>query len=111
MIEYGSDYLLGWRRLRRRSLRERDRLWRRATPLTTRCRMRCNIWGMWRFGNRCRLTNIRQRRFYIDGTNSSDRAHPKNTKRPAWEAGILADCAGDWDLQHPTFPSSTTARS
>jgi len=69
-------------------------------PAYYRCRMRVQYLGM-TFREPVAVTKIRQRRFYIDGTNPSDGRHPKNTKRPAWKRGFLPIARGDWDLQRP----------
>jgi len=58
MIEYGSDYLLDWRRSLQRNLRSATGWGRQAIQYITRYPMRCNIWGTWRFANRFRRTNI-----------------------------------------------------
>ena len=93
MIEYGSDYLLGLATFAPEKFAERDRLWEAADP------------GYYALSDALQhLGNVAFREpipaykhsaavfLHLTGRISSDLAHPKNPKRPPWEAEILQDC-------------------
>jgi len=94
MIEYGSDYLLGLAAFAPEKFAARDRLWENGDP------------GYYALSDALQnLGNIAFRDpvpaykhsaavfLHLIGRIPSDRTHPNNPQRPAWEAGILADCA------------------
>jgi 4-hydroxy-tetrahydrodipicolinate synthase len=93
MIEYGSDYLLGLATFAPEKFAERDRSWEAADP------------GYYALSDALQhLGNVAFREpipaykhsaavfLHLTGRISSDLAHPKNPKRPPWEAEILQDC-------------------
>jgi 4-hydroxy-tetrahydrodipicolinate synthase len=94
MIEYGSDYLLGLATFAPEKFAERDRLWATGDP------------GYYALSDALQyLGNVAFRRpvpaykhsaavfLHLVGSIPSDLSHPKNPRRPAWEAEILRDCA------------------
>src|SRR5712664_2728276 len=93
MIEYGSDYLLGLATFAPEKFAERDRLWETGDP------------GYYALSDALQyLGNVAFRApvpaykhsaavfLHLVGRIPSDRTHPKNPRRPAWEAEILRDC-------------------
>ena len=113
MIEYGSDYLLGLATFAPEKFAERDRLWEAGDPAYYALSDALQYLGNVAFREPVPAYKHSAAAFlHLTGRIPSDRAHPKNTKRPAWEAGILADCARRLGLATtPPFQSSTTARS
>ncbi len=94
MIEYGSDYLLGLATFAPEKFAERDRLWETGDP------------GYYALSDALQyLGNVAFRApvpaykhsaavfLHLVGRIPSDRTHPKNPRRPAWEAETLRDCA------------------
>lgn len=94
MIEYGSDYLLGLAAFAPEKFAERDRLWQAGDP------------GYYALSDALQhLGNVAFRApvpaykhsaaafLHLIGRIPSDRTHPENSQRPAWEAEILRDCA------------------
>jgi 4-hydroxy-tetrahydrodipicolinate synthase len=94
MIEYGSDYLLGLATFAPERFAERDRLWETNDP------------GYYGLSDALQyLGNVAFRApvpaykhsaavfLHLVGRVPSDLTHPKNPRRPAWEAEILRDCA------------------
>src|SRR6266851_6164369 len=94
MIEYGSDYLLGLATFAPEKFAERDRLWETGDPAYYALSDALQYLG-----------NVAFREPVPDYKHSaavflhlveripSDLTHPKNPKRPPWEAEILRDCA------------------
>jgi dihydrodipicolinate synthase/N-acetylneuraminate lyase len=93
MIEYGSDYLLGLAALAPEKFAERDRLWENADR------------GYYALSDALQhLGNIAFRDpipaykhsaavfLHLTGRIPTDLPHPRNPKRPPWEAEILQDC-------------------
>jgi dihydrodipicolinate synthase/N-acetylneuraminate lyase len=93
MIEYGSDYLLGLATFAPEKFAERDRLWESGNP------------GYYAVADALQyLGNVAFRQpvpaykhsaavfLHLTGRIPTDRVHPKNPRRPAWEAEILRDC-------------------
>ena len=93
MIEYGSDYLLGLATFAPEKFAERDRLWESGDP------------GYYELSDALQyLGNVAFREpipaykhsaavfLHLEGRIPSDLTHPKNPKRPGWEAEILEDC-------------------
>jgi len=94
MIEYGSDYLLGLAAFAPEKFAERDRLWEAGGP------------GYYALSDALQyLGNVAFRApvpaykhsaavfLNLVGRIPTDRTHPSNPQRPAWEAEIMADCA------------------
>jgi len=94
MIEYGSDYLLGLAAFAPEKFAERDQLWEAGDP------------GYYALSDALQyLGNVAFRApvpaykhsaavfLNLIGRIPSDRTHPENPQRPAWEAEIMADCA------------------
>src|SRR5439155_2852851 len=94
MIEYGSDYLLGLATFAPEKFAERDRLWEVGDPAYFALSDALQYLGNVAFRDPVPAYKHSAAVFlHLTGRISSNRAHPKNTKRPEWEAGILADCA------------------
>ncbi len=94
MIEYGSDYLLGLATLAPEKFAERDHLWEIGEA------------GYYALSDALQyLGNVAFREpvpaykhsaavfLHLAGRIPTDLTHPKNPKRPAWEAEMLRDCA------------------
>ena len=94
MIEFGSDYLLGLATFAPERFAERDRLWETGDP------------GYYALSDALQyLGNVAFRApipaykhsaavfLHLAGRIPSDLTHPKNPRRPEWEAEILRDCA------------------
>jgi 4-hydroxy-tetrahydrodipicolinate synthase len=94
MIEYGSDYLLGLATFAPEKFAERDQLWASGNP------------GYYALSDALQyLGNVAFRKpvpaykhsaavfLHLVGRIPSDLTHPKNPKRPSWEAQMLQDCA------------------
>jgi len=94
MTEYGSDYLLGLATFAPEKFAERDRLWEAGDP------------GYYALSDALQhLGNVAFREpipaykhsaavfLHLTGQTATDLTHPKNPRRPAWEAEMLQDCA------------------
>src|SRR5690242_8732959 len=94
MIEYGSDYLLGLATFCPERFAERDRLWEAGDA------------GYYALSDALQhLGNIAFRAavpaykhsaaafLHLTGRIPSAQPHPKNPRRPVWEAEMLSDCA------------------
>jgi len=94
MIEYGSDYLLGLATFAPEKFAERDRLWEKGNP------------GYYALSDALQyLGNVAFREpvpaykhsaavfLHLVGRLPSSLSHPRNLRRPIWEAEILRDCA------------------
>jgi dihydrodipicolinate synthase/N-acetylneuraminate lyase len=94
MIEYGSDYLLGLATFAPEKFAERDRLWE-----TNDSRYYSLSDSLQHLGNVAFREPVPAYKhsaavfLHLTGRIPSDRTHPKNPARPAWEAEILKDCA------------------
>jgi dihydrodipicolinate synthase/N-acetylneuraminate lyase len=94
MIEYGSDYLLGLASFAPEKFAERDRLWQAGDPAYYALSDALQYLGNVAFRapvpaykhSAAVFLNLLER-------IPSDRTHPNNPQRPAWEAEIMADCA------------------
>ena len=94
MIEYGSDYLLGLATLAPEKFAERDRLWERGDPAYYALSDALQYLGSVAFREPVPAYKHSAAVFlHLVGRMPSDRTHPKNPKRPQWEAEILRDCA------------------
>jgi dihydrodipicolinate synthase/N-acetylneuraminate lyase len=94
MIEYGSDYLLGLASFAPEKFAERDRLWEAGDPAYYALSDALQYLGNVAFRSPVPAYKHSAAVFlHMAGRTPSDRVHPKNPKRPAWEADILRDCA------------------
>ncbi len=94
MIEYGSDYLLGLATFAPEKFAERDRLWETGDPRYYALSDALQYLGNVAFRepvpaykHSAAVFLHRVRRI------PSHLAHPRNPKRPPWEAEMLGDCA------------------
>ena len=94
MIEYGSDYLLGLATFAPEKFAERDRLWETADPRYYALSDALQYLGNVAFRepvpaykHSAAVFLHRVRRI------PSHLTHPRNPKRPPWEAEMLGDCA------------------
>jgi dihydrodipicolinate synthase/N-acetylneuraminate lyase len=106
MIEYGSDYLLGLATFAPEKFAARDRLWEAGDPAYYALSDALQYLGNVAFRapipaykhSAAVFLNLIER-------IPSDRTHPKNPQRSAWEAEIMVDCARRLSLLDP--PSLT----
>ena len=94
MIEYGSDYLLGLATLAPEKFAERDRLWEAGDAAYYALSDALQYLGNVAFRDPVPAYKHSAAVFlHLTGKIPSDLTHPKNPKRPAWEAEMLRDCA------------------
>jgi len=94
MIEYGSDYLLGLASFAAEKFAERDRLWEAGDPAYYALSDALQYLGNVAFRAPVPAYKHSAAVFlHMTGRIPTDRVHPKNPKRPVWEAEILRDCA------------------
>jgi dihydrodipicolinate synthase/N-acetylneuraminate lyase len=94
MIEYGSDYLLGLAAFAPEKFAERDRLWEMGDPAYYALSDALQYLGNVAFRAPVPAYKHSAAVFLnLIGRIPSDRTHPNNPHRPAWEAEIMADCA------------------
>jgi dihydrodipicolinate synthase/N-acetylneuraminate lyase len=94
MIEYGSDYLLGLATLAPEKFVERDRLWETGDPAYYALSEALQYLGNVAFRAPVPAYKHSAAVFlHLVKRIPSDRTHPRNPKRPSWEAEILRDCA------------------
>ncbi|GAC1633423.1 MAG: dihydrodipicolinate synthase family protein [Candidatus Acidiferrum sp.] len=94
MIEYGSDYLLGLTTFAPEKFAERDRLWEAGDPAYFALSDALQYLGNVAFRDPVPAYKHSAAVFlHLTGKIPSSATHPTNVQRPAWEAGILADCA------------------
>jgi dihydrodipicolinate synthase/N-acetylneuraminate lyase len=94
MIEYGSDYLLGLATFAPEKFAERDRLWETDDPAYYALSDALQYLGNVAFRAPVPAYKHSAAVFlHLLGRIPSDLTHPRNPKRPAWEAEILQDCA------------------
>ena len=111
MIEYGSDYLLGLATFAPEKFAERDRLWEAGDPEYYALSDALQYVGNVAFRDPVPAYKHSAAVFlHLTGRIPSSSTHPKNAQRPAWEAGILADCARRLGLT-VTSQSSATVHS
>jgi dihydrodipicolinate synthase/N-acetylneuraminate lyase len=102
MIEYGSDYLLGLATFAPEKFAERDRLWGANDPAYYALSSALQYLGNVAFREPVPAYKHSAAVFLcLTGRIPSDRTHPGNPTRPAWEAEILRDCARrlGWDYE------------
>src|SRR5262249_5251650 len=94
MIEYGSDYLLGLAPFAPEKFAARDRLWAAGDAAYYALSEALQYLGHVAFREPVPpYKHSAPVVLDITGRIPSDLTHPKNMKRPAWEAEILLDCA------------------
>jgi 4-hydroxy-tetrahydrodipicolinate synthase len=94
MIEYGSDYLLGLATFAPEKFAERDRLWEVGDPAYYALSDALQYLGNVAFREPVPAYKHSAAVFLrFLGRSPSNLTHPKNAKRPEWEAEILRDCA------------------
>jgi len=94
MIEYGSDYLLGLATLAPEKFAERDALWQAGDPAYYALSDALQYLGIVAFREPVPAYKHSAAVFlHLAGRIPSDLTHPKNPRRPAWDAEILRDCA------------------
>jgi len=94
MIEYGSDYLLGLASFAPEKFAERDRLWEAGDPTYYALSDALQHLGNVAFRPPVPAYKHSAAVFlHMTGRILTDRVHPENPKRPAWEPEILRDCA------------------
>jgi len=94
MIEYGSDYLLGLAAFAPEKFAARDRLWEAGDPGYYALSDALQYLGNVAFREPVPAYKHSAAVFLnLTGRIPSDRTHPNNQQRPAWEAEIMADCA------------------
>jgi 4-hydroxy-tetrahydrodipicolinate synthase len=99
MIEYGSDYLLGLATFAPEKFAERDRLWEAGDPAYYALSDALQHLGNVAFRSPIPAYKHSAAVFlHLAGRIPTDLPHPRNPRRPAWEAEILQDCAGRMGL-------------
>ena len=93
MIEYGSDYLLGLATFAPEKFAKRDRLWETGHSSYYELSDALQYLGNVAFRDPIPAYKHSAAVFlHLNGRIPSDLPHPKNLKRPTWEAEILEDC-------------------
>ncbi len=101
MIEYGSDYLLGLATFAPEKFAERDRLWETGDPAYYALSDALQYLGNVAFREPVPAYKHSAAVFlHLTGRIPTDLPHPKNPRRPSWEAEILKDCARRLRLGH-----------
>jgi hypothetical protein len=94
MVEYGSDYLLGLAGFAPEKFAERDRLWESGDPAYYALSDALQYLGNVAFRAPVPAYKHSAAVFLqLMGRIPTDRTHPKNPRRPEWEAELLRDCA------------------
>jgi 4-hydroxy-tetrahydrodipicolinate synthase len=94
MIEYGSDYLLGLAAFAPEKFAERDRLWQAGDPEYYALSDALQHLGNVAFRAPVPAYKHSAAVFLnLIGRIPSNRTHPLNPQRPAWESEIMTDCA------------------
>ena len=94
MIEYGSDYLLGLATLAPEKFAARDRLWVAGDPAYYGLSDSLQYLGNVSFRDPIPAYKHSAAVFlHLAGRIPTSLTHPKNAKRPEWEAELLRDCA------------------
>jgi 4-hydroxy-tetrahydrodipicolinate synthase len=93
MIEYGSDYLLGLATMVPEKFAERDLLWQNADPRYFALSDSLQHLGNVAFREPVPAYKHSAAFFlHLAGRIPSNKTHPKNPQRPAWEPHLLQDC-------------------
>ncbi|HWC17937.1 MAG TPA: hypothetical protein VG498_13035 [Terriglobales bacterium] len=99
MIEYGSEYLLGLATFAPEKFAERDQLWESGDPAYYALSDALQHLGNVAFRDPVPAYKHSAAVFlHLSGRVPSDQPHPKNPRRPAWEAEMLGDCARRLEL-------------
>ena len=94
MIEYGSDYLLGLAAFCPEKFAERDRLWLEGDAGYYALSDALQYLGNVAFRAPVPAYKHSAAEFlHLTKRIPTDRTHPSNPQRPAWESEIMADCA------------------
>ena len=94
MIEYGSDYLLGLAAFAPEKFAERDRLWEAGDPKYYALSDALQYLGNVAFRAPVPAYKHSAAVFLnLIGRIPSDRTHPRNPQRSAWESEMMTDCA------------------
>ena len=94
MIEYGSDYLLGLAGFSPEKFAERDRYWENNDPRYYELSDALQHLGNVAFRDPIpAYKNSASVFLHLIGKIPSNRTHPKNSARPAWELELMRDCA------------------
>jgi dihydrodipicolinate synthase/N-acetylneuraminate lyase len=94
MIEFGSDYLLGLATFAPEKFAERDRLWQTGDSAYYALSDALQYLGNVAFREPVPAYKHSAAVFlHLAGKIPSDLTHPKNPRRPVWEAEMLRDCA------------------
>jgi dihydrodipicolinate synthase/N-acetylneuraminate lyase len=93
MIEYGSDYLLGLATLAPEKFAERDLYWEKTDPRYFALSDSLQYLGNVAFREPVPAYKHSAAVFlHLAGRIPTDKTHPKNPRRPAWEPELLRDC-------------------
>jgi 4-hydroxy-tetrahydrodipicolinate synthase len=93
MIEYGADYLLGLATFAPEQFSERDRLWEAGDARYYELSDALQHLGNVAFREPIPAYKHSAAVFlHLTGRISTDLPHPRNPRRPTWEAEILEDC-------------------
>lgn len=93
MIEYGSDYLLGLATFAPEKFAERDLYWEKADPRYFALSDSLQHLGNLAFREPVPAYKHSAAIFlHLTGRIPSNRTHPKNPQRPAWEAELMRNC-------------------
>src|SRR5579863_10299041 len=94
MIEYGADYLLGLAAFAPEKFAARDRLWEAGDPAYYALSDALQYLGNVAFRAPVPAYKHSAATFlHLIGRIPSNRTHPRNPQRSAWEAEIMVDCA------------------
>lgn len=94
MIEFGSDYLLGLTTFAPEKFAERDRMWEAGDSAYYALSDDLQYLGNIAFRDPVPAYKHSAATFlHLTGRIPTDLPHPKNPRRPAWEAEMLQDCA------------------
>ncbi|HTQ96098.1 MAG TPA: dihydrodipicolinate synthase family protein [Candidatus Acidoferrum sp.] len=93
MIEYGSDYLLGLATFAPEKFAERDRLWENADARYFALSDALQLLGNLAFREPVPAYKHSAAVYlHLTGKIPTDKTHPKNPQRPAWETELMRDC-------------------
>ncbi|MBV9887031.1 MAG: dihydrodipicolinate synthase family protein [Acidobacteria bacterium] len=94
MIEYGSDYLLGLATFAPEKFAERDRLWQENDAAYYALNDALQYLGNVAFRHPVPAYKHSAAAFlHITNRISTGRTHPQSPTRPAWDLGMMQDCA------------------
>jgi dihydrodipicolinate synthase/N-acetylneuraminate lyase len=94
MIEYGSDYLLGLATFSPEQFAKRDLYWENTDPKYFALSDSLQLLGNLAFRDPVPAYKHSAAIYlHLKGRIPSDKTHPRNTQRPAWETDLMRDCA------------------